>query len=123
MNQGKVDGLFSQKMEKGHQQQKVVKKEQAEEESDEDMMESSAVEEEKKKKGVVASGKRCCQAEKCKADLTEAKPYHRRHKVCEYHAKEQVVLVGGMRQRFCQQCSRLGRFYLVFFFFNFLCCG
>ncbi|KAE8075964.1 hypothetical protein FH972_014642 [Carpinus fangiana] len=105
MNQGKVDGIFSQKMEKG-QQQKVVKKEQAEEESDEDMMESSAVEEEKKKKGVVGTGKRCCQAEKCKADLTEAKPYHRRHKVCEYHAKEQVVLVGGMRQRFCQQCSR-----------------
>ncbi|TKY48882.1 Squamosa promoter-binding protein 1 [Spatholobus suberectus] len=78
------------------------------------------VEQEKKKKGVAGSdGKkgsaasggggnsmRCCQAEKCNANLHEAKQYHRRHKVCEYHAKAQVVLVDGVRQRFCQQCSR-----------------
>ncbi|EEF44400.1 squamosa promoter-binding protein 1 [Ricinus communis] len=51
-------------------------------------------------------GMRCCQAEKCMADLNDAKPYHRRHKVCEYHAKAQIVLVAGIRQRFCQQCSR-----------------
>ncbi|CAN1844484.1 Squamosa promoter-binding protein 1 [Linum perenne] len=51
-------------------------------------------------------GMRCCQAEKCTNDLSVAKPYHRRHKVCEYHSKAQVVLVSGMRQRFCQQCSR-----------------
>ncbi|XLU68053.1 hypothetical protein S245_027106 [Arachis hypogaea] len=51
-------------------------------------------------------GMRCCQAEKCKADLEEARQYHRRHRVCEYHAKAQVVLVSGIRQRFCQQCSR-----------------
>ncbi|EXB44631.1 Squamosa promoter-binding-like protein 5 [Morus notabilis] len=49
---------------------------------------------------------RCCQAEKCAADLSDAKQYHRRHKVCEHHAKAQVVLVAGVRQRFCQQCSR-----------------
>nr|KYP53368.1 Squamosa promoter-binding-like protein 4 [Cajanus cajan] len=49
---------------------------------------------------------RCCQVEKCNADLHEAKQYHRRHRVCEYHAKAQVVLVDGVRQRFCQQCSR-----------------
>lgn len=47
-----------------------------------------------------------CQAEKCTADLTEAKRYHRRHKVCEFHAKAPSVLVSGLRQRFCQQCSR-----------------
>ncbi|GAB4849486.1 Squamosa promoter-binding-like protein [Ancistrocladus abbreviatus] len=47
-----------------------------------------------------------CQAEKCTADLTDAKRYHRRHKVCEFHAKEPVVIVAGLRQRFCQQCSR-----------------
>ncbi|CAL5405883.1 unnamed protein product [Camellia sinensis] len=47
-----------------------------------------------------------CQAEKCAADLTEAKRYHRRHKVCELHAKASVVMVAGLRQRFCQQCSR-----------------
>ncbi|KAF5744093.1 squamosa promoter binding-like protein [Tripterygium wilfordii] len=49
---------------------------------------------------------RCCQAEKCTADLSDAKQYHRRHKVCEHHSKAQVVLVAGVRQRFCQQCSR-----------------
>ncbi|XP_010929118.1 uncharacterized protein [Elaeis guineensis] len=48
----------------------------------------------------------CCQAEKCTADLTEAKRYHRRHKVCEAHSKAPVVIVAGLRQRFCQQCSR-----------------
>ncbi|GMN54490.1 hypothetical protein TIFTF001_023625 [Ficus carica] len=48
----------------------------------------------------------CCQAERCGADLSDAKRYHRRHKVCEAHAKAAVVLVAGLRQRFCQQCSR-----------------
>ncbi|KNA09892.1 hypothetical protein SOVF_149370 [Spinacia oleracea] len=47
-----------------------------------------------------------CQAEKCAADLTDAKRYHRRHKVCEFHAKAPSALVSGLRQRFCQQCSR-----------------
>ncbi|KAJ0052366.1 hypothetical protein Pint_02295 [Pistacia integerrima] len=49
---------------------------------------------------------RNCQVEKCTADLSDAKQYHRRHKVCEVHAKAQVVLLAGIRQRFCQQCSR-----------------
>ncbi|XP_064963168.1 squamosa promoter-binding protein 1-like [Musa acuminata AAA Group] len=48
----------------------------------------------------------CCQAEKCTADLAEAKRYYRRHKVCEAHSKAAVVIVAGLRQRFCQQCSR-----------------
>ncbi|XP_010928678.1 uncharacterized protein [Elaeis guineensis] len=47
-----------------------------------------------------------CQAEGCKADLSGAKHYHRRHKVCEFHAKAAVVITGGLHQRFCQQCSR-----------------
>ncbi|KAA8523926.1 hypothetical protein F0562_010349 [Nyssa sinensis] len=47
-----------------------------------------------------------CQAEKCAADLTVGKRYHRRHKVCEVHAKAPIVIVAGLRQRFCQQCSR-----------------
>ncbi|KAL3508695.1 hypothetical protein ACH5RR_028096 [Cinchona calisaya] len=47
-----------------------------------------------------------CRAEKCKADLSDSKRYHQRHKVCEYHAKAQVVMVDGLKQRFCQQCSR-----------------
>ncbi|PWA78425.1 SBP-like protein [Artemisia annua] len=65
----------------------------------------------KKKKGADAgsgsSGNtRCCQADKCTSDLNEAKQYHRRHRVCELHAKAQAVIVGGTHQRFCQQCSR-----------------
>ncbi|KAI4383318.1 hypothetical protein MLD38_009170 [Melastoma candidum] len=48
----------------------------------------------------------CCQVESCRVDLRNAKQYHRRHRVCENHAKAQVVLVSGIRQRFCQQCSR-----------------
>nr|XP_009765576.1 PREDICTED: squamosa promoter-binding-like protein 3 [Nicotiana sylvestris]XP_016488455.1 PREDICTED: squamosa promoter-binding-like protein 3 [Nicotiana tabacum] len=49
---------------------------------------------------------RCCQADKCTVNLSDAKQYHKRHKVCEYHAKSQAVVVAGLRQRFCQQCSR-----------------
>lgn len=47
-----------------------------------------------------------CQAERCGVDLTDAKRYHRRHKVCEFHSKAPVVIVSGLPQRFCQQCSR-----------------
>lgn len=48
-----------------------------------------------------------CQAEGCNADLTHAKHYHRRHKVCEFHSKAATVIAAGLTQRFCQQCSRL----------------
>ncbi|MCL7048070.1 hypothetical protein MKW94_030960 [Papaver nudicaule] len=47
-----------------------------------------------------------CQVEGCGADLSKAKPYHRRHKVCEVHSKTSQSLVGNVMQRFCQQCSR-----------------
>ena len=68
--------------------------------------------EDEKKKGVVGGGRRgssggggvslpCCQAERCGADLSDAKRYHRRHKVCEFHSKAPVVMVAGLRQRFC----------------------
>ncbi|XP_061977884.1 squamosa promoter-binding-like protein 3 isoform X2 [Populus nigra] len=46
-----------------------------------------------------------CQANNCTADMTDAKRYHKRHKVCEFHAKASSVLVNGVQQRFCQQCS------------------
>lgn len=70
--------------------------------------------EDEKKKGGGGSGRRgssgvsppSCQAEMCGADLTVAKRYHRRHKVCELHSKAPSVMVAGLRQRFCQQCSR-----------------
>ncbi|KAB1216596.1 Squamosa promoter-binding-like protein 5 [Morella rubra] len=79
---------------------------------------TSFVDNERKKTVTVGSGKKAsspgaggvstpsCQAEKCGADLTDAKRYHRRHKVCEFHSKASAVIVAGQRQRFCQQCSR-----------------
>jgi len=53
-----------------------------------------------------AGGGPSCQVERCAADLHVARRYYRRHKVCEPHSKELAVLVAGLRQRFCQQCSR-----------------
>nr|UER43247.1 SPL14.2 protein [Populus tomentosa] len=47
-----------------------------------------------------------CQVDNCKENLTTAKDYHRRHKVCEVHSKATKALVGKQMQRFCQQCSR-----------------
>ncbi|KAK7339288.1 hypothetical protein VNO77_19945 [Canavalia gladiata] len=47
-----------------------------------------------------------CQVEGCHVTLLNAKDYHRRHKVCEMHSKAPKVVVLGMEQRFCQQCSR-----------------
>ncbi|KAG4157458.1 hypothetical protein ERO13_D02G063500v2 [Gossypium hirsutum] len=47
-----------------------------------------------------------CQVEDCRADLSKAKDYHRRHKVCDVHSKATKALVGNAMQRFCQQCSR-----------------
>ncbi|KAI5596457.1 hypothetical protein POPTR_002G002400v4 [Populus trichocarpa] len=47
-----------------------------------------------------------CQVDNCKEDLSKAKDYHRRHKVCQVHSKATKALVGKQMQRFCQQCSR-----------------
>lgn len=61
------------------------------------------------KKSRVAGGsanRAVCQVEDCGADLSGAKDYHRRHKVCEMHSKASRALVGNVMQRFCQQCSR-----------------
>ncbi|XP_059670765.1 squamosa promoter-binding protein 1-like isoform X2 [Cornus florida] len=60
----------------------------------------------KKVSGGGGSTQPCCQVENCTTDMTDAKRYHRRHKVCEIHAKATAVVVAGLRQRFCQQCSR-----------------
>uniref|UniRef100_A0A0A9GRP4 SBP-type domain-containing protein n=1 Tax=Arundo donax TaxID=35708 RepID=A0A0A9GRP4_ARUDO len=47
-----------------------------------------------------------CQVEGCRVDLSSAKEYHRKHKVCEAHSKAPKVVVAGLERRFCQQCSR-----------------
>ncbi|PPD98899.1 hypothetical protein GOBAR_DD04078 [Gossypium barbadense] len=46
------------------------------------------------------------QVEGCKVDLSDAKAYYSRHKVCCMHSKSSKVIVAGLEQRFCQQCSR-----------------
>ncbi|KAL2343465.1 hypothetical protein Fmac_004750 [Flemingia macrophylla] len=48
----------------------------------------------------------CCQVEGCGLDLSSAKDYHRKHRVCESHSKSPKVVVAGLECRFCQQCSR-----------------
>ncbi|KAL6555433.1 Squamosa promoter-binding-like protein [Orobanche gracilis] len=45
-----------------------------------------------------------CQVEGCKVDLSDAKAYYSRHKVCGMHSKSGKVTVA--EQRFCQRCSR-----------------
>ncbi|KDO86822.1 hypothetical protein CISIN_1g001971mg [Citrus sinensis] len=60
----------------------------------------------KTKFGGGSSSRAVCQVEDCGADLSNAKDYHRRHKVCEMHSKASRALVGNVMQRFCQQCSR-----------------
>nr|XP_043605941.1 squamosa promoter-binding-like protein 12 [Erigeron canadensis] len=47
-----------------------------------------------------------CQVEGCNLDLSSAKDYHRKHRVCETHSKSLKVVVAGLDRRFCQQCSR-----------------
>ncbi|KAE8732903.1 putative Protein CRABS CLAW [Hibiscus syriacus] len=47
-----------------------------------------------------------CQVHGCNKDLSSSKDYHKRHKVCEAHSKTAEVIVNGIEQRFCQQCSR-----------------
>ncbi|XP_023541177.1 squamosa promoter-binding-like protein 11 isoform X2 [Cucurbita pepo subsp. pepo] len=60
-----------------------------------------------------ATRKRCqntpsphCQVEGCNIDLSNAKDYYRKHRVCESHSKSPKVIIGGIERRFCQQCSR-----------------
>ncbi|KAI7747067.1 hypothetical protein M8C21_002503 [Ambrosia artemisiifolia] len=52
-----------------------------------------------------------CQVEGCNLDLTSAKDYHRRHRICATHSKSPKVVVAGMERRFCQQCSRKVTFH------------
>ncbi|TQD72942.1 hypothetical protein C1H46_041521 [Malus baccata] len=44
-----------------------------------------------------------CQVEGCQVDLSDAKAYYSRHKVCGLHSKTPTVIVAGFEQRFCQQ--------------------
>ncbi|KAE9461897.1 hypothetical protein C3L33_06214, partial [Rhododendron williamsianum] len=88
--------------------------EEEDDEEDDDVLGLGSGEDDNKKKKVPGrkgssgggSTQPSCQADNCSTDMTYAKPYHRRHKVCEFHAKVPVVVLAGLQQRFCQQCSR-----------------
>ncbi|XP_010470888.1 PREDICTED: squamosa promoter-binding-like protein 6 [Camelina sativa] len=54
----------------------------------------------------LCSQKPLCQVYGCNLDLSSSKDYHKRHRVCDTHSKTSVVIVNGLEQRFCQQCSR-----------------
>ncbi|KAI3807403.1 hypothetical protein L1987_23330 [Smallanthus sonchifolius] len=47
-----------------------------------------------------------CKVYGCNKNLSSCKEYYKRHKVCEVHSKTYKVIVNGIEQRFCQQCSR-----------------
>ncbi|KAI3762697.1 hypothetical protein L1987_53138 [Smallanthus sonchifolius] len=47
-----------------------------------------------------------CKVYGCNKNLSRCKEYYKRHKVCEVHSKTSKVIVNGIEQRFCQQCSR-----------------
>ncbi|XP_022760465.1 squamosa promoter-binding-like protein 7 isoform X2 [Durio zibethinus] len=51
-----------------------------------------------------------CQVPSCKADISELKGYHRRHRVCLRCANSTTVLIDGESKRYCQQC---GKFHLL----------
>lgn len=53
-----------------------------------------------------------CQVHGCNMDLSSSKEYHKRHRVCDAHSKTAIVIVNGIEQRFCQQCSRLVLLFL-----------
>lgn len=54
-----------------------------------------------------------CLVDECNMDLSNCRDYHRRHKVCELHSKTAEVMINGLKQRFCQQCSRSLLVFLV----------
>ncbi|KAL3513002.1 hypothetical protein ACH5RR_025719 [Cinchona calisaya] len=66
----------------------------------------SSVPVKKARAGNFSSQRPFCQVHGCRKDLSSSKDYYKRHKVCEIHSKTAKVIVNGVEQRFCQQCSR-----------------
>nr|CAD90156.1 squamosa promoter binding like-protein [Betula pendula]CAD90157.1 squamosa promoter binding like-protein [Betula pendula] len=84
----------------------MEEEEDQEEEEEEEEKREMSTSSSRRASGSGGSTPPTCQVENCNADLTDAKHYHRRHKVCESHAKAPIVYVAGGQKRFCQQCSR-----------------
>ncbi|XP_052190238.1 squamosa promoter-binding-like protein 7 isoform X2 [Diospyros lotus] len=65
---------------------------------------------EKKKSRATRAAPARCQVPGCKADISELKGYHRRHRVCLRCANASSVALDGKRKRYCQQC---GKFHIL----------
>ncbi|KAJ0259821.1 Squamosa promoter-binding-like protein 3 [Hirschfeldia incana] len=110
--------IFRDMSEEDEEDEDTFEEDEDEDTSEEEDDEKEEVVLEKKQKGKATttssgSGVGACQVERCTADMSRAKQYHRRHRVCEFHAKAPLVRISGLYQRFCQQCSRfheLGEF-------------
>jgi len=76
------------------------------EEGSRDLMASLILEKKCKSNGQNLQCPPRCQVEGCGLDLSSAKDYHRKRRVCESHSKSPMVVIDGMERRFCQQCSR-----------------
>uniref|UniRef100_A0A0D3EMS7 SBP-type domain-containing protein n=1 Tax=Oryza barthii TaxID=65489 RepID=A0A0D3EMS7_9ORYZ len=63
-------------------------------------------EDEMPRQGACSSSGPCCQVDGCTVNLSSARDYNKRHKVCEVHTKSGVVRIKNVEHRFCQQCSR-----------------
>lgn len=68
------------------------------------------------KKASNGTQKVSCLVDGCKADLSNCRDYHKRHRVCERHSKTPIVVVKGEEKRFCQQCSRFVYIYIYTFY-------
>ncbi|KAG7667575.1 hypothetical protein Ndes2437B_g08220 [Nannochloris sp. 'desiccata'] len=51
-----------------------------------------------------------CQVEGCRIALPKRRAYHKRYRICNYHATLSQMVLEGRHMRFCQQC---GRFQLL----------
>ncbi|CAI9765898.1 unnamed protein product [Fraxinus pennsylvanica] len=51
-----------------------------------------------------------CQVPECKADISELKGYHKRHRICLRCANARSVVLDGECKRYCQQC---GKFHIL----------
>ncbi|KAG2486761.1 hypothetical protein HYH03_014560 [Edaphochlamys debaryana] len=58
-----------------------------------------------RKRRKVAGGLPCCSVPGCTVDLSQAKPYFKRHMVCATHMKMPHISIGGAKLRYCQQCG------------------
>ncbi|KAF3559315.1 hypothetical protein F2Q69_00017246 [Brassica cretica] len=91
----------------GKRSLREMSEEEEEDEEDEETFEGEEDEDtSEEEEAVEKKQKGACQVERCTADMSRAKQYHKRHKVCEFHAKAPLVRISGLYQRFCQQCSR-----------------